>query len=87
MKELEIRKKIRENLGAVEALCAHPDPLVRMNCATLLGKMRARVSLPALTRLASSDPDWRVRVNALKALANLPPQASYRLVPSHSADN
>ena len=48
----------------------HPDPLVRMNLAVLLGKVQdARVVHEPLRRLAEFDTDWRVRVNALRALA------------------
>jgi cyclophilin family peptidyl-prolyl cis-trans isomerase/HEAT repeat protein len=47
-----------------------PDPLVRMHLATLLGKLRdQRVAREPLIRLASYDGDWRVRVNAYRALA------------------
>jgi peptidylprolyl isomerase len=62
--------EIRADLEQVVELYRHPDPLVRMNIATLLGKVKDETrSLEALLRLADFDPDWRVRVNALKALA------------------
>jgi cyclophilin family peptidyl-prolyl cis-trans isomerase/HEAT repeat protein len=51
----------------------HHDPLVRMNLAVLLGKAKdTRITLDPLRRLAEFDPDWRVRVNALRALAAAP---------------
>jgi len=47
----------------------HPDPIVRMYLATLLGKIKwFQGVFPALERLAETDPDWRVRVNGLRAL-------------------
>ncbi len=45
------------------------DPDVRMYVATALGKALTAPNLEPLVSLAGSDPDWRVRVNALKALA------------------
>ncbi len=49
------------------------DPLVRLNLAVLLGKLRdVRVARDPLIRLASSDDDWRVRVSALRSLALYP---------------
>ncbi len=51
----------------------HPDPLVRLNLAALLGKLKdVRVGREPLRRLAEFDADWRVRVNALRALATYP---------------
>jgi peptidylprolyl isomerase len=42
-----------------------------MNLATLLGKIaNARSSVEPLRKLAESDDDWRVRVNAFKALSS-----------------
>ncbi len=63
--------EIRADLENLAQLFKHPDPLVRMNIAALLGKVRdARICLEPLQKLADFDDDWRVRVNALKALAN-----------------
>jgi cyclophilin family peptidyl-prolyl cis-trans isomerase/HEAT repeat protein len=65
------RPEIRGEIENVAELSKHNDPLVRMNVAVLLGKIRHReTSLEPLIKLAEFDPDWRVRVNALKALAN-----------------
>lgn len=62
--------EIRTDLEHLALLRTHGDPLVRMNIATLLGKVRdTRITLEPLRRLAEFDEDWRVRVNALKALA------------------
>lgn len=47
----------------------NPDPRVRMYLASLLGKMKAPgIVLSPLERMADGDPDWRVRVNAIKSL-------------------
>jgi cyclophilin family peptidyl-prolyl cis-trans isomerase len=63
--------EVRDRLADIARLSNHPDPLVRMNCATLLGKVRdAGICLEPLERMADNDPDWRVRVNAFKALGN-----------------
>ncbi|MBI4546560.1 MAG: peptidylprolyl isomerase [Ignavibacteriae bacterium] len=63
--------EIRAELEHVVQLYKHREPLVRMNLATLLGKIKdERTSLLPLQKLADFDPDWRVRVNALKALSN-----------------
>jgi cyclophilin family peptidyl-prolyl cis-trans isomerase len=62
---------IRQDLDQIVLLSKHTDPLIRMNLATLLGKLRdERTSLEPLAVLAEFDADWRVRVNALKALAS-----------------
>jgi len=65
------REEIRSELESTALLYQHSDPLVRMNLATLLGKVRdERICLAPLSRLAEFDADWRVQVNALRALAN-----------------
>jgi cyclophilin family peptidyl-prolyl cis-trans isomerase/HEAT repeat protein len=53
-------------------LLSDEDPYVSMNVATVLGKNKAVIAEDALRRSARFDPDWRVRVNALKALGQLP---------------
>jgi cyclophilin family peptidyl-prolyl cis-trans isomerase/HEAT repeat protein len=53
-------------------LLSDEAPYVSMNAATVLGKNKAVVAEDALCRSAQFDPDWRVRVNALKALGQLP---------------
>jgi cyclophilin family peptidyl-prolyl cis-trans isomerase/HEAT repeat protein len=72
---------IRQELDQLALLTKHTDPLVRMNIALLLGKLRdAKSSLYPLTRLAESDPDWRVRVNALRALGGFSVRAHPEIV-------
>jgi len=66
------------------------DPLVRMNLATLFGKLMADSSMvEPLIEMADFGSDWRVRVNALKALGNFPAEdrilGSLRL--AFTADN
>jgi cyclophilin family peptidyl-prolyl cis-trans isomerase/HEAT repeat protein len=64
-------KEIRYELENIVQLYKHRDPLVRMNLATLLGKIHdEQTSLEPLQKMADFDGDWRVRVNALKALGN-----------------
>ncbi len=63
--------EIRTNLDEIVQLFKHRDPLVRMNLAALLGKVRyERICLEPLQKLADFDGDWRVRVNALRSLSN-----------------
>lgn len=63
------------------AVAAHsPDPNVRMHIASVLGTLQdARVGLAPLISLAEFDTDWRVRVNAVKALALLDTVAPARV--------
>jgi peptidylprolyl isomerase len=64
------RPETRDELETLVLLCRHDDPLVRMNLALLLGKLKdERISLDPLARMAEFDTDWRVRLNAIKALA------------------
>ena len=71
LQRIGIHQEIRQELDFLALLYKHDDPLVRMNLATLLGKFRdERTSLDPLQKLADFDRDWRVRVNALKALGN-----------------
>jgi len=63
--------EVHSNLEMITPLFKHSNPLVRMNLATLLGKVRNdKICLEPLQKLAEFDVDWRVRVNALKALSN-----------------
>lgn len=45
---------------------------VSMHAATVLGKNKALIAEDALCRTAQYDPDWRVRVNSIRAIAMLP---------------
>lgn len=66
-------EQTRYEIEHVVQLYKHSDAVVRMHCATLLGKLKdERISLEPLMRLAEFDSDWRVRVNALRALGNFP---------------
>jgi peptidylprolyl isomerase len=53
-------------------LLSDENPFVSMNAATVLGKNKTVLAEDALCRSARFDPDWRVRVNAVKALGQLP---------------
>jgi len=62
-------RETRGSIAVIRKLESSTDPLVRMNLATLIGKVRdAGGPADCLMRMAGLDPDWRVRVNALKAL-------------------
>jgi peptidylprolyl isomerase len=66
------REEVRKELEYLVPIALHKNPLVRMNLASLWGKLKdGRTSLDPLIRMAEFDGDWRVRVNALRALANL----------------
>ncbi len=63
--------EIRTSSGEIRKLLTLTDPLVRMNAAALLGKLKDdTASVSPLLTAAEADSDWRVRVNALKALGN-----------------
>jgi cyclophilin family peptidyl-prolyl cis-trans isomerase/HEAT repeat protein len=62
---------IRQDLPNILLLRMHREPLVRMNLAILLGQLHDdRAGLDPLIRMAEFDADWRVRVNALRALSS-----------------
>jgi len=64
---------IRDDLDHLALLWRHRDPNVRMNLALLLGELKeTRASLEPLMNMARYDEDWRVRVNATRALGKLP---------------
>ena len=64
---------VRTYIEELALLWRSPDPLVRLNVAVLLGKLKdMRTSAVPLERMAMHDADWRVRVAALRALAQLP---------------
>lgn len=57
-------------VGAVH----HSDARVRMHIATVLGKLQdATAAIPPLVAVIQRDADWRVRVNAIKALSRFDP--------------
>ena len=62
----------RSEIGLLCRLEGAADPLVRMNLAALLGKLRgAAGAAGTISRMATTDADWRVRVGALKALGQI----------------
>ncbi|MFN0157893.1 MAG: peptidylprolyl isomerase [Bacteroidota bacterium] len=63
------REFLGDHTSRIAAAAQAQDPDVRMYIATVLGKLTdKRISVLALLKLAA-DADWRVRVNALRALA------------------
>jgi len=63
--------EIRNHIDELIPLSTSKDPLVRMNLAVLFGKLKNEQScLDPLKQLAEFDTDWRVQVNAIKALGN-----------------
>lgn len=64
-------QEVRAELSRLAQSYRDDDPRVRMHLTTLLGKLKdPTTSLEPLMRLAEYDADWRVRVNALRALGN-----------------
>ncbi len=59
---------IRKNRERLAVLSRNGSPLLRMWTATMLGALNDNVSLLRLLTLAKRDRDWRVRVNAIRAL-------------------
>ena len=53
-------------------LLADTDSRVRMFAALALGQMQSLRAIDPVARLLKRDPDWRVRVNAARALGNYP---------------
>lgn len=67
----ESHKEIHQEINNIVIFYNHTDPLVRMHLATVLGRLKDETyCLEPLIRLAEFDRDWRVRINALKALTN-----------------
>ncbi len=67
----ESRKEILYEIHNISQLYKDQNPLVRMHLATLLGRLKdENSSLVPVIRMASYDGDWRVRVNAIRALGS-----------------
>lgn len=63
--------EIMYEINSLSQLYKDGNPLTRMHLATLLGRLKnEQYCLEPLQRIADYDRDWRVRVNAIKALAN-----------------
>lgn len=56
----------------LRSLLGDESVYVAMHAATVLGINKALLAEDALLRTAQFDPDWRVRVNALRAIGMLP---------------
>jgi len=62
---------VREYDGLL-TLRLHPDPMARMYYAALLGKLSTHRDVRGpLSLMAEHDADWRVQVNALRALCSV----------------
>jgi len=71
LQRIGAKVEVRSEIDKLTPLYQHPDPLVRMNLAVLLGKIHDEQScLEPAIKLAEFDGDWRVRVAALRALGN-----------------
>ncbi len=67
----ESHKEILNEIHNIVPLYKSGDPIVRMNFATLLGRLKdEKYCLDPLQRMANYDRDWRVRVNAIRAISN-----------------
>ncbi len=78
----ETRHAVRLLLENLE----HIDPLIRMNIAVLLGKIGDSTDVEdALIRHAEGDPDWRVRVNAYRALGSIAGKGNMRVAAAFRA--
>jgi peptidylprolyl isomerase len=63
--------EIMSEINNLSQLYKDGNPLTRMNLAVILGRLKdEQYCLEPLQRMADYDRDWRVRVNAIKALAN-----------------
>jgi HEAT repeat protein len=71
LQRIGAKVEVRSEIDKIAPLYQHPDPLVRMNLAVLLGKIHdERSCLEPVRKLAEYDDDWRVRVAALRSLGN-----------------
>ncbi len=64
--------EVRSNFDKLTALQDNPSPLVRMNLATLAGKLRDFPPALAVLETLLTDADWRARVNAARGLVQWP---------------
>jgi len=82
-------KMLEPHIDKIAAAAGSEDPEVRMHIVTALGKTRDTSVLPTILERVTSDSDWRVQVNALKALGQFDARASADLLPTilKSADD
>jgi len=79
-----VQSHLRDEATAME----NRSPEVRMWVATLLGSARDSTAIAILIRHALKDPDWRVQVNSVRALRNVPIQQTLSsLIPLLSDSN
>jgi cyclophilin family peptidyl-prolyl cis-trans isomerase/HEAT repeat protein len=65
------RLRLKDANEKVRQLLSNSDPIVRANAARVVGAKEDKDAFDALLRLASSDPDERVRISAVRALGSL----------------
>ncbi|MBI5022286.1 MAG: peptidylprolyl isomerase [Ignavibacteriales bacterium] len=63
--------EIKNNIELIVPLWKNSNPNVRMHLATMLGKIKnPAIALEPLQKMFEYDSDWRVKVNAVRALCN-----------------
>ncbi len=73
---------VSNHTGQIVSSASHQSADVRMFVALALGKCSSSVmAVNALVSLVTSDPDWRVRVNAVKAIAKMDTAFHTRILP------
>ncbi|MEW6510689.1 MAG: peptidylprolyl isomerase [Bacteroidota bacterium] len=75
------QRETQSHLDRLRRLYTHEDPLLRMNLAALLGRLRDSTGVSdVVLRLAEFDPDWRVRVNAFRVLGGFEWKGNTRVI-------
>jgi peptidylprolyl isomerase len=59
---------VKRHISSILQNLHHRSPEVRMWTATIVGTVNDSVGLEALVKCAAHDKDWRVRVNAVRAM-------------------
>jgi len=65
------RLRLNDGNAQFRKLLTDADPIVRANSARVLGATEDKASFDSILKLATDDPDSRVRVSAIRALALL----------------
>jgi cyclophilin family peptidyl-prolyl cis-trans isomerase/HEAT repeat protein len=70
----------------LQAAAADPEPEVRMACASALRKIKTESSFEALRKIISQDADYRVRINAVRAVGAFTPAQKLPVIESALQD-